>query len=171
MNYKKKQFPNFKIEINCTLFKNTFNKQFEMEDFWRDKRVDSLSFNSEYYNSIKHRNIFFPPKKRKNCEIKSYFLPNGKIAPCCATCVVQHERDLDWLPKIDDYDNLVNAQADLVKMYNDPNSELRNICKECHWWMISDKKQTGYIRIIDFNKNRKELNKSFFSTIKNYIIN
>ena len=171
LNYKKKQFPNFKIEINCTLFKNTFNKQFEMEDFWRDKRVDSLSFNSEYYNSIKHRNIFFPPKKRKNCEIKSYFLPNGKIAPCCATCVVQHERDLDWLPKIDDYDNLVNAQADLVKMYNDPNSELRNICKDCHWWMISDKKQTGYIRIIDFNKNRKELNKSFFSTIKNYIIN
>ena len=140
-----------------------------MEDFWRDKRVDSLSFNSEYYNSIKHRNIFFLLKK-KNCEIKSYFLPNGKIAPCCATCVVQHERDLDWLPKIDDYDNLVDAQADLVKMYNDPNSELRNICKEV---IVDDldKKQTGYIRIVDFNKNRKELNKSFFSTIKNYIIN
>ena len=47
------------------------------KDFWRDKRVDSLSFNSEYYNSIKHRNIFYPPKKRKNCEIKSYFLLNG----------------------------------------------------------------------------------------------
>ena len=74
------------------------------------------------------------------------------------------------MPKIDDYDNLVDAQADLVKMYNDPNSELRNICKECHWWMISDKKQTGYIRIVEFNKNRKELNKSFFTTIK-YIIN
>lgn len=146
----KKQYPGLRVEINATLFKNTFPKQDEMIEFWRGK-VDQVNFNAEYHDTFRFRNTFFVPERRNDCRLQLLLVPSGRIAPCCAMQVHQHYHDLTWLPHIDEV-SLEDAYTRLCDMYDDPSSPLGKICKDCDWWILNAnydaEYKTPYLRCV-----------------------
>lgn len=170
---KIKHIPEINVEINCTLLSNSFSKKDEFIKFWEDK-VDALNFNAEYYDIFKYRNIHFKPKKRVDCNIQTYLLPSGKIAPCCAIMVYSHENDVSWLPHIKDY-TLQESHTILSKMYEDGDSELGKLCKKCDWWIMwsRENNRTPYLECYHFEHQKKQgqtkfvaLNKIFQKILK-----
>jgi len=131
---RKVQYPDLRVEINCTLFKNTFPKQQEMVDFWRGK-VDQVNFNAEYYDTWRYRNLFFDPTERNDCKVQLYVLPSGRIAPCCAMMVHAHDHDVSWLPHVAEV-SLDEAYRRLSDLYEDPTSPLGKLCQTCDWWIM-----------------------------------
>lgn len=162
---QKKKYKDLRVEITCTLLSNTFNRQKEFESFWSDK-VDRLLFNVEYYDVFKYRRTFHNPAKRHNCEIKTYVVPSGHIAPCCAITVYQHEGDTSWLPHVDTH-TLAEAYEQLCDMYEDPQSPLSRLCRKCDWWIMwAPNKQangSGYFRYVDFERPNPTAALSVFS--------
>ena len=146
-----------RVEITCTLLSNTFDRQKEFESFWADK-VDRLLFNVEYFDVFKYKQIFHNPKKRNNCAIKTYVVPSGHIAPCCAIMVHQHEGDVSWLPHVDTH-SLADAYSELCDMYEDPSSPLSALCKKCDWWIMWARNDqdngSGYCRWVDFPRSHQ----------------
>lgn len=134
LNQRRSTYTGIRIDIHCTIFRKTFGKQQEFVDFWRGM-VDGVTFNAEYYDTWHFRNIFSAPKERKNCKINTYVQPSGKITPCCALGVHQHENDLDWLPTVDTH-TIPEAYQYLCDLYDDPNSPLAELCKKCDWWIV-----------------------------------
>ena len=134
LNQRRSEFPALSIEINCTLFRKTFGEQQSFEEFWSGK-VDRINFNAEYHDTFKFRNLFYMPEKRVDCKIQTYVTPTGKIAPCCAIMVYQHENNVDWLPSITTH-TLEQAYQQLCDMYDDPASPLAKHCKDCQWWIM-----------------------------------
>jgi hypothetical protein len=149
---QKDRYPDLLVEITCTLLSNTFDQQKEFAAFWSDK-VDRVLFNAEYYNTFLFRNILANPKRRVNCEIKTYIVPSGHISPCCAMMVHQHEGDTSWLPHISTH-SLQEAYDLLCDMYDDPNSPLGKLCRNCDWWIMWAKSErdvgSAYCRWVDF---------------------
>jgi hypothetical protein len=154
LNSRRRDYPDLRVEITCTLLANTFNKQAEFEAFWSDK-VDRLCFNVEYFG-FQYRQTFHKPAKRANCAIKTYVVPSGHVAPCCAMMVHQHETDTSWLPHIDTH-TMAEAYAELCDMYEDPNSPLSKLCKKCDWWIMWAPNErdvgNGYCRWVDFSRS------------------
>ena len=151
---KKAKYPDLRVEINCTIFKNTFSKQQEMIDFWRGK-VDQVNFNAEYYDTWKFRNIFNHPEKRNDCKIQLYVLPSGRIAPCCAMMVYAHDHDVSWLPHIAEV-SLDEAYTRLCDLYDNPTSPLGNLCHTCDWWIMwapSRNGPTPYLRTVPLDES------------------
>jgi uncharacterized Fe-S cluster-containing radical SAM superfamily protein len=145
---KETSHPDLRVEINATLFKTTFGKQLEMERFWRPL-VDQVNFNAEYFDTFKFRNIFYQPEERVNCDIDLYVMPSGRIAPCCAIAVYQHDNDVSWLPHIDDVTDLKEAHEKLCDLYEDPNGPMAPLCAKCDWWILSMQGRSPYIRAVD----------------------
>lgn len=154
LHSRKSEYPDIRTEVTCTLFSNTFARQKEFEEFWSDK-VDRILFNAEYFDKLKFRNILHQPKRRVNCEIKTYVVPSGHIAPCCAIMVYQHDGDTSWLPHVDTH-TLEEAYTELCDLYEDPESPLSKICRNCDWWIMwaENKHDVGsaYCRWVDFPK-------------------
>jgi uncharacterized Fe-S cluster-containing radical SAM superfamily protein len=135
-------YPDICIEITNTLFSNTAKRQEEFIEFWSDK-VDRVLFNTEYYDIFYFRRIFHQPTQRVNCRISNYVVPSGRIAPCCAMVVYQHDHDVSWLPHIDTHSQ-EEAYRVLCDMYDDPESQLGQLCKKCDWWILhSPNEQAG----------------------------
>ena len=155
---RKRDYPTITVEITCTLFSNTFGRQKEFEAFWSDK-VDRLLLNAEYYDQLKFRNIMHKPKRRVNCEVKTYVVPSGHVVPCCAMIVKQHDGDTSWLPHIDTH-SLKDAYNILCDMYEDPNSPLSKICRKCDWWIMwaQNERDVGsaYYRWVDFPQDQPQ---------------
>lgn len=146
---QKTKYPTLRVEINCTLFKNTFDRQQEMIEFWRGK-VDQVNFNAEYLDTWQYRNIFFNPEKRNDCKIQLYVLPSGRIAPCCAMMVHAHDHDVSWLPHIAEV-SLEEAYRQLCDLYEDPASPLAKLCQTCDWWIMWTPPENGatpYLRTV-----------------------
>ena len=146
---QKTRYPGLRIEINCTLFKNTFPKQQEMIDFWRGK-VDQVNFNAEYHDTWRYRNTFFNPEKRNDCKIQLYVLPSGRIAPCCAMMVHAHDHDVSWLPHVAEV-SLEEAYRRLSDLYEDSSSPLAKLCQTCDWWIMWTPPENGatpYLRCV-----------------------
>lgn len=166
---KKIKFPDINVEINATLLSNTFKNKNQFILFWKNK-VDGLNFNAEYYDIFKYRNIHYLPKKRVDCNIQTYLLPSGRIAPCCAMIVYSHENDVSWLPHIKDH-SLIDAHKILSQMYEDKSSKLGNLCKNCDWWIMwsRENNRTPYLECHNFNNNifNKKTKKKLFI---NYLI-
>jgi hypothetical protein len=151
LNVRRERYRDITIEIMCTLFRKTFPKQKEFENFWNGK-VNAIYFNAEYYDTWKFRNIFTAPKERVNCRIQTYILPSGKIAPCCAVMVHAHDGDVDWLPSVETH-TLEEAYGQLCDMYDDPASPLAQLCAKCEWWIMWSKPEHGaspYMRAVQF---------------------
>jgi hypothetical protein len=150
---KKALYPDLQLEASCTLLSNTFDLQKEFEDFWKNK-VDRLIFNVEYFDIWKYRRTFGQPTRRVDCDIATYVVPSGHIAPCCAVMVYQHEGDTSWLPHIETH-TLKEAYDQLCDMYDDPQSPLAKLCAQCDWWIMWAKNETGdgtgYYRSVDFS--------------------
>jgi MoaA/NifB/PqqE/SkfB family radical SAM enzyme len=149
---KKETIADLRVDINCLLFKNTKEKQKEIEDFWRGK-VDAVYFHAEYYDTFRFRNMFFTPKERVDCKMQLYVLPSGYITPCCAMMVYAHDHDVSWLPHIAS-DTLEEAQAKLCDLYEDPHSKLGKICANCDWWILWAKDEQGhtpYLRPVELD--------------------
>jgi len=131
---RKAAYPDLRVEINCILFAESFPRQSEFVRFWRG-RVDQVNFTGEYYEIFKFRNLFFQPSQRVDCRLAVYLLPSGQMSPCCAISVAQHYCRLDWLPDIN-----VTSPAEGYQMFQDmygnSESQLRQICKKCQWWIL-----------------------------------
>ncbi len=152
---KMEEYPDLRVEINATLFRNTFPKQREMEDFWRGL-VDQVNFNAEYFDTFSFRNTFFLPQKRVDCDLQLYIMPSGRIAPCCAIAVYQHDNDVSWLPHVDEVASLQDAHEALCDIYEDPNGPMASICSKCDWWILSMSGNSPYIRATDLNSQRND---------------
>ena len=145
----KKSYPEIRVEINATLFRNTYPKQEEMIEFWRGK-VDQVNFNAEYFDIFRYRNLNFLPERRNDCKLQLYLLPSGRLAPCCALQVYSHEHDVSWLPHIDE-GPLETAYAKLTDLYKTPGSPLSTLCANCDWWIMWTENQGGrtpYLRCV-----------------------
>jgi MoaA/NifB/PqqE/SkfB family radical SAM enzyme len=153
---KREAYPDLRVEINATLFKNTFSRQGEMENFWRGL-VDQVNFNAEYHDTFNFRNLFFIPERRVNCDIQLYVMPSGRISPCCAIAVYQHDHDVSWLPHIDDIGSLQEAHARLCDLYEDPDGPMASICSKCDWWILSMSGNSPYIRAVDLSKSKDDV--------------
>lgn len=149
---RKSTYPDINVEINCTLLSNSFHKQDEMTEFWRGK-VDAVNFNAEYYDIFQFRNTHYLPEERVDCNLQTYVLPSGKIAPCCAVMVYAHDHDVSWLPDIRTH-SLQEAHELLSDMYEDPKSELSSLCKKCDWWIMWTSKNgtTPYLRCVPLDE-------------------
>lgn len=152
---KSQEYPDLRVEINATLFKNTFSRQQEMEDFWRGL-VDQVNFNAEYYNTFSFRNLFFIPDRRVDCDIRLYIMPSGRIAPCCAIAVYQHDNDVSWLPHVDEVASLQEAHERLCDLYEDPQGPMAPICSKCDWWILSMPGNSPYIRAVDLDSSKNK---------------
>lgn len=148
----KVRYPDITVEINCTLLSNSFDRQNEFVEFWKGK-VDAVNFNAEYFDIFKYRNIHYEPEKRVDCQIQTYVLPSGKIAPCCAMMVYAHDNDVSWMPDIRTH-TLQEAYDELCNMYEDPESELASHCRKCQWWIMWTRKDdmTPYLKVVNLNK-------------------
>lgn len=146
--------PDLMVEITCTLFVNTAARQAEFTAFWSDK-ADRVLFNAEYHDTFYFRSLFHRPARRVDCRISTYVVPSGRIAPCCAMVVHQHNEDVGWLPHIDTH-SLSDAYDLLCDMYEDPDSRLGELCKKCDWWILNSfNDQDGgsaYLQQVDFAK-------------------
>ncbi|WP_161957949.1 radical SAM protein [Azospirillum palustre] len=149
----KDKYQDLRVEINVTLLGRNMGKMDAMIDFWRP-RVDQVNFNTEYYDVFRFRQAFFVPKKRTNCEIQLYVMPSGRVAPCCAMAVYQHEHDVSWLPHIDSGRSMEEIYQSLCDLYDDPDSPLSKLCATCDWWMLFHYKdgQTPYLKMVPFDK-------------------
>jgi len=148
---KKIDYPDLRVEINATLFKTTFASQRQMEDFWRPL-VDQVNFNAEYFNTFEFRNVFYVPDQRVDCDIEIYVMPSGRIVPCCAMAVYQHDHDVSWLPHIDEVKSLDEAYQRLCDIYEDPKGPMASICAKCDWWIMFVPGNSPYIRAVDLQK-------------------
>lgn len=149
---RKADYPDINVEINCTLLSNSFHRQQEFIDFWRGK-VDGVNFNAEYFDTFRYRNTHFTPSQRVDCQLQTYVLPSGKIAPCCAVMVYAHDNDVSWLPDIRTH-TLQEAYDQLCDMYEDPASELSALCRKCDWWIMWKNQDgiTPYLRCVPLNE-------------------
>jgi pyruvate-formate lyase-activating enzyme len=151
---KKTDYPGLSLEASCTLLSNTYPLQKEFEAFWRDK-VDRLFFNVEYFDQWRFRKTFSQPPRRVNCEIATYVVPSGHIAPCCAVMVHAHDGDTSWLPHVDTH-TLKEAYDELCDLYDDPQSPLAKLCADCDWWIMwaqnDNENGTAYCRWVDFTE-------------------
>lgn len=141
LHARKREYPDLRVEVNNVLFHKTFGDQDRFVAFWRGL-VDAVNFNAEYYDTFRFRNTFFDRGERVDCHLQLYLLPTGQMAPCCAVTVHQHTHNLDWLPHIRDTQPSV-AMEKLQAMYNDPRSPLAALCRDCEWWILWKKDQTG----------------------------
>jgi FkbM family methyltransferase len=131
---KKSAYPDLIVTIANVLFKRTLMRQEEFERFWTG-RVDRVSFQAEYYDTFKFRNILYDPGDRVDCHLRVFLMPNGKMTPCCAISVYQHDRDVEWLPNI--RDTTPTAALERFKeLYSDRRSALGELCQQCDWWMM-----------------------------------
>ena len=69
-------------------------------------------------------------------------MPNGKMAPCCAISVYQHDRDVEWLPHISDTTPAA-ALEHFKTLYADAQSPLGQLCQKCDWWMMFKQREDG----------------------------
>lgn len=143
LNSRRAEFPDLEIEIGCTLFRTTFHMQPEFEAFWKAHGVDRVHFNAEYFDTFRYRNLLAKPRKRVDCDIQTYVLPSGKIAPCCAMIVYAHDHDVSWMPDIRTH-TLKQAYDELCDLYDDPNSPLAKLCADCDWWIFFDRDPMGH---------------------------
>lgn len=151
---KKADYPDLRVEINATLFKTTVAKQQQMEDYWRPL-VDQVNFNAEYFNTFEFRNVFYVPDQRVDCDIEIYVMPSGRIVPCCAMAVYQHDNDVSWLPHIDEVKSLDEAYQKMCDIYEDPNGPMASICAKCDWWIMFMPGNSPYIRAVDLHLDNK----------------
>jgi FkbM family methyltransferase len=142
LNSRRSEFQGLSIEIGCTLFRKTFDQQREFEDFWAARGVDQVNFNAEYFDTFRYRNLLATPQKRVDCDIQTYVLPSGKIAPCCAVMVHAHDNNVDWLPDIRTH-TLAEAYTELCDLYDDPGSPLGKLCADCDWWIMYQRTPDG----------------------------
>jgi hypothetical protein len=153
---QKGRYPDLILDASCTLLSNTFKLQKEFEEFWKDK-VDNLWLNVEYYDIWRYRKTFGRPKRRVNCDIATYVVPSGHIAPCCAVMVHQHEGDTSWLPHVDTH-TLQEAYDELCDLYDTPGSPLSNLCTSCDWWIMWSKNEEGdgssYCRAVNYTPSK-----------------
>jgi len=139
---KKSAYPDLMVTIANVLFKQTLARQGEFERFWTG-RVDRVSFQAEYYDAFKFRNILYDPGERVDCHLRVFLMPNGKMTPCCAISAYQHDRDVGWLPSI--RNTSPSAALDHFKeLYADPQSPLGELCKQCDWWMMFKQDEQGH---------------------------
>jgi sulfatase maturation enzyme AslB (radical SAM superfamily) len=151
---RKSDYPDIRVEINNVLFKATHHRQQEYVDFWRGK-VDAVSFNAEYYDTFKFRNTIYDRGERVDCQIRAFLMPTGRITPCCAMTVYQHDRDVSWLPHIAEMP-LDEAQTYMQRLYDDPESPLGRLCKTCDWWILFKRNEQGdspYLRTVFFGSD------------------
>jgi hypothetical protein len=138
----KRLYPDLMVTIANVLFKNTFARQEEFERFWTG-RADRVSFQAEYYDVFKFRNILFDPGERVDCHLRVFLMPNGKMTPCCAIAVYQHDRDLEWLPHIRQT-SPSEALQHFKGLYADAQSPLGRLCQDCDWWMMFKQGKQGH---------------------------
>jgi len=131
---RKPEYPDIRVYVQCTLLSTTEKKRDDMIRFWADK-ADSVLFNAEYYDTFRFRNIRYKPTKRVDCTLQTYITPSGKIAPCCAMVVWEHNNDASFLPDVRTH-SLEEAYKALCEMYEDPKSKLSSLCKGCDWWIM-----------------------------------
>lgn len=149
---RKSDYPDIRVYVQCTLLSTTEKKREAMLEFWSGK-ADQVLFNAEYYDTFRFRNLRYNPTKRVDCSLQTYVMPSGKIAPCCAIMVWEHDNDASFLPDIRTH-TLAEAYSELSDMYEDPNSKLGNICKTCDWWIMWSKERadcTPYFEMHDLN--------------------
>jgi pyruvate-formate lyase-activating enzyme len=146
---QKSRYPDLVVSICNVMFKNTFPRQEEFVRFWSGK-ADVIKFQAEYYDTFKFRNTHFPPGERVDCEIRVFLLPTGQMSPCCAITAHQHNRNLDWLPHIEDT-TPEEALQYFKKLYADRESPLGKLCQQCDWWILFKRDEEGnspYIRVL-----------------------
>ena len=143
LNARRAEFPDLEVEIGCTLFRTTFHMQPEFEAFWKQHGIDRIHFNAEYFDTFRYRNLLAKPRKRVDCDIQTYVLPSGKIAPCCAMIVYAHDHNVDWMPDIRTH-TLKQAYDELCDLYDDPKSPLAKLCADCDWWIFFDRDPQGH---------------------------
>jgi hypothetical protein len=83
-------------------------------------------------------------------------MPSGRIAPCCAMAVYQHEHDVTWLPHIDEITSLQSAHEKLCDLYEDPKGPMASICSKCDWWILSMSGNSPYIRAVNFDSAKNK---------------
>lgn len=142
LRLKKSLYPDLMVTVANVLFKNTFARQEEFERFWTG-RVDRVSFQAEYYDVFKFRNILFDPGERVDCHLRVFLMPNGKMTPCCAIAAYQHDRDLEWLPHIRQATPR-EALQHFKELYADSKSPLGQLCQQCDWWMMFKQGKQGH---------------------------
>ena len=85
-----------------------------------------------------------------DCKIKALLLPTGHMSPCCAITAHQHNRNLDWLPHIQDT-TPDEALQYFKKLYADAESPLGKLCQQCDWWILFKHDEEGnspYLRTL-----------------------
>ena len=85
-----------------------------------------------------------------DCKIKALLLPTGHMSPCCAITAHQHNRNLDWLPHIQDT-TPDEALQYFKKLYADAESPLGKLCQQCDWWILFKHDEEGnspYLRVL-----------------------
>jgi MoaA/NifB/PqqE/SkfB family radical SAM enzyme len=130
---QKPRYPGLRVGVTVICFAKQPEERAAVEAFWRP-RVDYVQFVSEYYDIFRFRRIFSTPRQRINCEVKLYPLPTGRVAPCCAVAIYAHDRDVSWLPHLNE-DGPEEAYRKLCDLYDDPLNPLGAICKGCDWWV------------------------------------
>jgi pyruvate-formate lyase-activating enzyme len=132
---RKADYPDIDVMICATLLSTTMSKRQGMIDFWTGK-VDQISFHAEYFDTFKFRNatLTYNPTERVDCSIELKIVPSGKIAPCCAIMVYEHDGDTSWLPDVRTH-TMQQAYDILCDLYDDSNSPLAKLCAKCDWWI------------------------------------
>ncbi|MBS1855715.1 MAG: FkbM family methyltransferase [Acidobacteria bacterium] len=151
---RKRRYPDLKVSVANVVFRKTINRQEEFIRFWTGK-VDEVVFQAEYYDTFKFRTMLTDPGERVDCQMRVFLLPNGQMAPCCATTVYQHERDVEWLPHISDT-SPEQALQRFKHMYADPASPLRELCAECQWWIMFKRDKCGqspFTRVVPLDED------------------
>jgi FkbM family methyltransferase len=151
---RKSRYPDLKVSVANVVFRKTIDRQEEFIRFWTGK-VDEVVFQAEYYDTFKFRTMLADPGERVECRMRVFLLPNGQMAPCCATGVYQHERDVEWLPHISDT-TPEQALDRFKQMYADPASPLRKLCGECQWWIMFKRNERGespFTRVVTLDED------------------
>ncbi|MHC4519785.1 MAG: radical SAM protein, partial [Planctomycetota bacterium] len=148
----------FTTNISSILFDHNFHLQEEYVDFWTG-RADRIFFKAEYYDTFKLRNLVAErPRRRNACRLALYLNPSGQIAPCCAIIVHNRQKELDWLPRIQDC-TPTQAWHILNELYHDADSPFRQICGKCEWWIMFAEfgGKCPYGRTVDLKHCRQQL--------------
>jgi hypothetical protein len=93
-------------------------------------------------NPIMRNLIYDSPNGRCDCEFSLSLLPSGYMVPCCALAAYAPFNEVTWLPHID---NTTPREAwdYLNGLYNTENSSFRDICKNCDFWLLSYRDESG----------------------------